>query len=846
MGTGLSWRWVLLMAWRDSRRNRLKLLLFVLSIVFGLSALIAIRGFRTNVEESIHAQSKELLGADVEFRSRNGFTDDAKEYIESFGGIRSDEIRFSSMVLFDDDKGSRLVQVRAIEPVYPFYGKIITRPATAGKQMFEGDFALVDESLIHQYGLKLGDRIKLGNTFLNILGILDRVPGENAVLGFIAPRIYISKELLPQTGLLEFGSRSNWRVYLKLDDVEGLDKKLNKDFVFRSENNLWVDTVKKTEDNMGRSFSRVSSLLNLIGFMAIILGGVGVSSAVSVYLNGKTESVAILRCLGAKSSNAFAVYLVQISTLGLIAALIGSLIGIGIQYLIPIVLKDFLPFELVISFSWGNLLLGTLFGWLVCVLFTLWPLLPLRKISPLNVLRSAVEKKRGLSKDPWVYGVGIALLTTLYGFGYTQTDSIKVNSALTFGVVGLIFGLALVAWISLKLLKWLVPNGLPFAARYGIANLYRPNNRTVLMVVALGIGFILVLTLYLVKEGLLKQLIVDRDGSGSNMIFYDIQIDQIDEVESILAANEMPVIETTPLVNMRIESVKGVPVKTLLKRDPQPIPVWTLVREYRSTFRDTMTDAETLTEGRFEAQGSLDNEPVSVTVEKGLAKDLDIGVGDRVVFDVQGLPIETEIVGIRGVDWNQVRANFFFVFPAGVLEDAPQFYITATHSPDNETTARIQRAIVGKHPNISAIDLRSILKTLDGVLSKISWVIEFMAMFTILAGLVVLAGTIATSRYQRVKESVLLRTLGASGTTIKRVLLIEFLAIGMLAALVGGVSSVVTAGVLMKFMFKLPIDIAWGKVLIGMGIMVVLTAMTGLLSSRGITNRSPLEILREE
>lgn len=850
--SGPGWKWVVRMGWRDSRRNRLKLILFVLSIVFGLAALIAIRGFRSNVQTAIQEQSKEILGADVEFRSRSEYNQEVEAFINSLDGERVDEIRLSTMALFESNGGTRLVSMRAFEPAFPFYGKPETRPDNLMERFHTGRYILMEESLFHQYGVETGDRVKLGEIHFEVLGIADRIPGESNLTGWVAPRVYISKNNLEATGLMQFGSRVSHRAYVKLENAENIDEELEKERGFFRQNEVSVDTVREEQRELINSFQQVSDLLNLIGFMALILGGVGVSSAVHVYLSGKMDTIAILRCLGTPSGYGVSIFLVQISGLGLLAALAGSLIGTGIQMVIPVFIEDYLPFALEPRFSWLDLAIGLLFGWLVCFLFTLLPLLPLRKVSPLRVLRSGIENPGTMRKDPWAYAIVGMLALALFGFGFAQTDNLKVNLAFSGGLILVLGLLALIAWGFLRLVKKLVPSRLPFAWRYGIANLYRPNNRTVLMVVALGLGFIIVLSLFLTKEGILTQLIVDRGGNSSNMIFFDIQPHQLAGVRELLEKHDLPVIESAPLVNMRISEYKGIPTRQLLQRDqdrddePEKPHSWTLRREYRSTYRGQLTDAEELVEGTFVSRSSLDEEPVPVSISEGLLEDMGLVLGDRLVFDIQGLPLEVEIGSVRKVDWNQVRANFFFVFPEGVLEEAPNMFIVATRTPDPEATAGIQAELIQLYPNVSSIDLRLILETIDGILTKISWVVQFMALFTIFAGLVVMAGTIITSRYQRIRESVLLRTLGADSKTIIRILFIEFAAVGLLAALVGGFVSVATTWALMKFIFHLPLVVAWEMVALGMVVMTALTAITGLLNSRGITRQPPLEILRQE
>ena len=856
-----NWKWVTLMAWRDSRRSRVKLVLFVLSIVFGLAALVAIRGFRTNVEDAIQEQSKELLGADVEFNSRSPFPEEIETFIDGLGGDRTDEIRLSTMGLFESNGGSRLVSMRAFGETFPYYGVPETTPEVSMERFHSGRYVFMEESLYHQFEVSVGDRVKLGEIYFEVLGIMDRIPGESKLTGWVAPRVYISKNNLDDTGLMQFGSRVSYRSYLKLENTDTIDEELDSQRRMFRENRVGSDTVQEEQRELINSFQQVTDLLNLIGFMALILGGVGVTSAVHVYLSGKMDTIAILRCLGTPSSLGISIFLVQISGLGLIASFIGSMIGTAIQFAIPLFIADYLPFELEARFSAVDFSLGLFFGWLVCFLFTLLPLVPLRKISPLRVLRTGVENPGTMKKDPWTYVIVAALAVTLFGFGFAQTDSLKVNLGFSGGLLVALGLLALIAWLFLKAVKKLLPKGLPFAWRYGIGNLYRPNNRSVLMLVALGLGFIIVLSLFLTKEAILKQLIVDRGGNQSNMIFFDIQPHQLADVETVLDENKLPVIEAAPLVNMRISELNGRPAREFMRRGPGPREEgrgrdrrdeddgpegWALRREYRSTFRDHLTETETIVAGTFVTEASIEDEPIPVSIEEGLTEDLKVGLGDRLVFDIQGLALEVEITSIRKVDWNQVRANFFFVFPKGVLEDAPSIYMLATRTPDPETTGRVQAELMNIHPNVSSIDLRSILSTIDDILGKITWVVQFMALFTILAGLMVMAGTIITSRYQRIRESVLLRTLGAGSKTISGILFVEFAAVGFLASLVGGFVSVAATWALMQFLFKLPLVIAWDAVAIGMLTMMVLTTVTGLLNSRGITKQPPLEILRDE
>jgi len=839
-------QWWMRMAWRDSRHYRLRLVFFILALVIGIGALVSIRGIRENVFRAIDLQSKALLGADLEVSSRQPFADAVNGVLDDLGGERVDELRFSTMAYFESSDGTRLVQVRAIEEAYPFYGSFDTQPEAAASRIQEGKYAVVEESLMLQFEADVGDWVKLGEERFQIAGVLEQVPGESALMGWVAPRIFIASKQVESTGLLGFGSRVYYRSYFKLDDTTQLEERLEEQRPLFREHHVHWDTVRERQEELGEAFGNMTQFLSLIGFVALVLGGVGMTSAIQVYLKLKTETVAVLRCLGAKALDAFMIYLIQVCILGLIGSVCGIVLGTAIQWLLPPLIEGFLPFELEMRWTWGPVLYGLLFGTLICVLFALLPLLPLRKVSPFRVLRASVEHGSGVWKDPWLYAVLLVLLGVLAAFTGLQSG----NWALSLGFLGgllVLFGLlALAGWILLKLVRKFLPRKLPFSLRHGLSNLHRPNNRTVLMVTAMGLGFVLIMGLLLVKESLLKRIVFDRGEDSPNMVFFDIQPGQLESMETILEEHALAVLEKAPLVSMRLLELKGRPVRELVLDKDNEIPRWTLQREYRSTYRGEMTDAETLVAGEFVSQASLEDPVIPVTVEQGLAEDMGLEVGDRMVFDIQGLPLDVQVSGIREVDWNQVRPNFFVVFPEGVLEEAPGFFILATHSPDVATTAAVQSEVVRKLPNVSAIDLRLILDTLDDVLGKVGWVIQFMALFAVIAGLLVMASSLITNRYQRVKEAALLRTLGASSQLISRVLMVEYLGIGAVASLVGSFLAMAASWTVAKWVFQVEVFTSWLWLLLGMLVMMLLTLFTGWITGRGIAKPSPLQLIRDD
>jgi putative ABC transport system permease protein len=361
-----------------------------------------------------------------------------------------------------------------------------------------------------------------------------------------------------------------------------------------------------------------------------------------------------------------------------------------------------------------------------------------------------------------------------------------------------------------------------------------------------GLGTFLLVTLQLSRNVLLTQLFPADRLQQPNAILFDIQPDQREAVVASVQAEGFPVLDMAPIVTMRMTSLKGRSTDRLLAETNSPIPGWTLRREYRSTFRGRLVASERLIAGRFVPRATEAEGPVPITVESGIARDLGLSVGDAVTFDIQGVPMETRVAGLREVDWKQVRPNFFVVFPEGVLESAPAMTVLATRVSDAASSARLQRTIVARFPNVSAIDLTLVLETLDRVVTQAGYGIRFMALFTVLTGLVVMAGAILTGRWQRVREMVLLRTLGASRRQLQQALLAEYAALGVLGALTGTLLACAAAWALARFAFRSPFTASPLVLMAAVLIVTTLTVVVGLLSSRGITRQSPLEVLRSE
>ena len=841
------------MAWRDSRSSRRRLLLFSSSISLGIAALVAIGSLGRNLEEAIQQQSKSLLGADLVLVARQPFTAENEALITRLDGETARETSFSTMLALTN--GTRLVNARAISGGFPFYGQLETEPPSAAAEFRAGGGVLVEEGVLQQFDARPGDTVKLGVASFRILGALRKVPGDTVAFATIAPRVYLAAADLAKTELLKGGSLARYRVHFRFrekTDVEALVKPLETDF---ARLRLDFDTVKKRQKDLGAALANLYRFLNLVALVALLLGAVGIASAIHVHIQQKLPNVAVLRCLGAPLADTFGIYLAQGLALGATGSLAGIAVGALVARQLPALVASFVPFAFAPHFAWSAALEAAAAGFAICVLFALLPLLEVSRVSPLAAIRAAYEGTTKRDPARTVLFALIALAVT--GFAMLQTERPREGLAFAAGLGAAFALLAGAAKLVVWLARRLTPASLPFVWRQGLASLHRPQNRTTLLLLALGLGTFLILTLHLVRDSLLTQLFPPTNGAKPNAILFDIQPDQRDGVIALLRAQKLPVLDEAPIVTMRLQSVKGVPTETLVQDKAKKIPDWVLRREYRSTWRTNLVDSEEIVAGKFvpvvpeggelgTRNSELGTSVVPVSLEDGIAKELRVSLGDELIFDIQGVPVTCRVASLRKVDWRQVRPNFFVVFPAGVLEDAPAMHVLATHVADAAESARMQREVVQAFPNVSAIDLTLVLQTLDGILTKVGFVIRFMALFTVATGLIVLAGAVLTGRWQRMQEAVLLRTLGATRKQIRQILLAEYAALGLLAALTGTALAVAASWALAKFAFKADYAVAPAPLLVALAGVTAVTILVGLATSRGIADQPPLEILRRE
>ena len=593
--TKAGFNWLLKMAWRDGKASLSRLFLFMASIILGIAAVVAIQLFSTNLKDNIQKQSKSLMGADFIVDSRKKPSEKVQKIIDSLGADAS-EVNFVSMAAFPKNEGTKLVKVRAMKGAFPFYGKLSTLPENASASYQELGGALVDATLLLQYNIKPGDSIKLGKVTFPIIGALKSIPGSTAISSSVAPTVLIPFRYLEKTELLQLGSRTEYQYFFKAPemDLELLDKKI--DPILDNEN-ADLDTHTNTSRNLGRRYDNVGRFLNLVAFIALLLGCIGIASSVHIYIKEKLKNVAVLKCLGASRKQSFYIYLIQIVSIGAIGGIVGAAIGTSLQYAFPYILKEFLPFSVEISITWPPIVMGITLGIFMSVLFALLPLLGTWYVSPLEVLRGQEENQQKPKAAKLI--VGLTILFFIFIFSFWMLKSVINGLVFTIGIFITFAIVAAISSLFIKLIKKFFPTSWGFTSRQSLLNLFRPNNQTMVLILAIGLGTFLISTLYFTKDILLSKTTLDNKKTDANIILMDVQSSQEQALVDNFKTQGIEIIDNIPIITMRMHSLKGKLANDIRKDTTVRMRRWMLNREFRVTYRDKLAETEDLVAGEF-------------------------------------------------------------------------------------------------------------------------------------------------------------------------------------------------------------------------------------------------------
>jgi len=835
------------LAVREARGGFRRLGIYAAAIGLGVMALVALRSFRADVARSVEREARSLLGADARLTSSRAFPDSVVAVLDSLAGEGAGVARSTMVASLVGSVRSgevRLLQVHGVEPGFPYYGDARTEPPDAWPPTREG--ALVDPAVLVQLDTRVGDTLRIGALRVPVAGTVEGLPTDVGFTAALGPRVFLAAEHLRATGLLGFGSLAEHRAYVRLRrdaDAEAFVDRYREAF---REARVSLVSAQEHARGLTDAVDALGRFLGLVGLAALLLGGIGVGSAVHVYVRGKRAHLAVLRCLGATQNTLFASYALQAAGLGLVGAALGAVAGVAVQHALPAVVGGALGVRIEPVVSWSALAAGIAIGTWVALVFALGPLLGVRQVSPLAALRHDVDPDRRALLRARVIAA-LAVVASVAALALLEAPSRREAAAFTLALAGSTAVLAALGWVLMRVARAVVPARAAYPLRQGVRNLFRPANQTVAVTLVLGSGAFVIGAIGQVEGNLVERFSLEGGAGDPNAILFDIQPDQAEGVRDLLGRFAQGTPSLEPIVRARLSAIRGVPVDEALERAPGPRPeAWAVRREYRHTARDSLTRAETLVAGAWwDEAPPAPTGVVRVSVEDDVARALRVDVGDRLTWDIAGRAVETVIASRRTVDWARFETNFFFVFEPGGLEGAPWTAVAVARIASDERLAELQRALLDAFPNVSVLDLSRLQETLDRLLARLDAAVRFLGGFATVGGLVVLLGAMAATRAERVREGALLRTLGARRGLVVRVLAAEYALLGTLATACGLLLALAAAWALVRFGFEEPFRPRPLRLAAVWAAVVGATLAAGLLGGRGTLERPPLEVLRE-
>ncbi|HEV3471488.1 MAG TPA: FtsX-like permease family protein [Pyrinomonadaceae bacterium] len=839
-------KFILNMARRELRASWKRLLFFFLCVGVGVGSIVALRSVIQNLNRAVAGEARALLTADVQVDSTREWPAGALAKIESaarppLAEARTETIEAPTMLRPADPsrEGALIVELKGIEPPFPLYGEFRLADGRAfDHSLLSGGGAVVAPLLLERLNLKGGDRVKIGEKEFEIRGVTAQEPG--AAGGFrLGPRVFVERGAVEEAGLAGFGSRTRRRVLLRAGEgrAEELAARLRAEL---GDSLLGVRSYRDSEENMGEQFARAENYLSLAGLVVLVLGGIGVSSVTRVFVEQRKKSIAILKCVGATGRRLTGVYLAQIVALGLAGSVLGVILAKAALMFVRAKFAGSLPPNMGYGLQAGAVAQGLGLGLLISLLFSALPLLRIRHVKPNLLLREADTQLPRRWLDVWRWAVGLLVVAGLMFLTSWQAGSVKVGVLFLAGL-GLT---AVLLYLCAGLLIFLVrrARGLgTFSMRQAVNSLHRPGNQTRVVVMAVGLGAFLVIAVQAVQSNLLEEFDLTRRGRLPNMYLLDVQKDQVEGVRRIVAERAGTSAELIPTLRARIVAVNGQEIDLDapgLRRERGR-----LGREYIVTYRPRLEYNETVVEGEF-----WDETPspgAEVSVEEGMLGVAGIEVGGTVTFDILGRKVTARVTSARRVDWRNSRTGFLVLFRPGALDHAPQTFIGAVDGPEAEPArSRFQRALLDAYPNVSIIDVADIMRGVGRILSNITLAVSFVGGFVFLSGVLILAGSIAMTKFQRVYESAVLRTLGARRSTLIAILLGEYGLLGLAAGAVGALAANALSYAAATYVFDIRWAFAPAANLLGVAATVLLVCAVGALSSLDVLTRKPLSILR--
>ena len=849
----LPWSSAIRIAWRELQASRVKFLFVVLSVAIGVGALTGVRGFSESLGRVLLGQARGILAADLSARMSRELTAPEQARLDAFAASSHIEqtkvTEMISMAALSTDPVPLLVTLKVVDPrIYPFYGSVKLDPDSTLATLLNDSTVVVDESLLVRLRAKVGDTLRIGGHSFRIAGLIRKEPDRLTAGVGVGPRVMMTRSAIEKTGLLQPGSRWTERFLFRLtpeENVAAIRVRLQEILP-----EAQVADFRESAPALTEGLNQATGLLSLICLVAMVLGAIGVAMAMRAHLQQRIDGIAIMKAMGARSSDVLRIYVLQTLMLGGMGAVLGVVLGVGVEFALPAVLGSLLPLRPPLRLPLVSVSGAFATGILTTMLFSIPPLLDVRNIRPSVVLRRMVENTgpggRGSwlarLRASWVQSLSIAVIVVaLAGIATALSNSWKGGLWFAGSLavsLAILLGLASLLLRGLRLLLARTRLSLPSALRQGLANLYRPGNQSAAVLAALGVGVMLILSVFLMQSSIVASMHSSMATSTPNVFIIDISTAELDGLRTLLqkqpgVSGEM---DALPILSARITKLDGTPIDQL---SAAAYP-----RHLRRTVSLTWSKAQP--SGLKLKQGawwSSDDAPQFAVIDR-IAKRLHLHVGSELTFESDGKTIVSRVAAVYSVDGQHISSRSEFIFAPKQLAGLPVVWYGAVHVAPAQI-GTMQRALFAAYPTVTVINIADILDTIQSVVGQITIVIRFLAGFSILSGAVILASSVASTRFRRIREVVVLKTLGATRNRIASVFSVEFVVLGLLAGIAGtlfanGLSAILLHLLTVDFVWSLRAD------LLAVLTTVVMAVATGWAASFRILGQKPLEVLREE
>lgn len=844
---------VLNMAWREMRASWRRLLLFFLCIAIGVGSIVSLRSLVQKMRAAVRREARVMYAADVQVGVNQSWKPEIKAVVERYFdsphvAAHTEVMGTQTMVRSVNDPNARPVMVilQGVQEQYPLYGEVqLTGGARYTHAMLKGRGILLPAGVLAQLNLKIGDEVNLGRLTFTVRGVIEKMPGYGINLRPL-PRVVVDYADAAGAGLTGFGSFV-WYVRL-FKAREGRDQALLEELTrdLKQERSYWLGSFRGVQNFANRILERMEAQLSFAGLVILVLGGIGISSVTRVFVQQKMKTIAILKCLGADNRHVLGAYLAQALALCLVGSLLGLLFAGALTLIIPRLFGGTLPFQFESGLTWRATFQGVGIGVLVTLLFSLPPLLEIRRVKPMLVMRPILEDTAGDERRIDWLSLGAALLIVLVLLALTsyQANSLRIGGIFIGMLAGTALVLNLIGAGLMRLLRRV--RRLPsFVLRQGVGSLYRPGNQTKVILMAVGLGTLFITAMRLQQANLTRELDVDLSLAASDMFLLDIQKDQRLAVEAIIARLTGAAPELIPIVRTRLVEIKRAP------NNPQTLDPDKFGHEQWVTYKPDLakTDGTVIAGKLWEPAPGVEPE---VSLRDDFARNYKLGIGDLMIFDLAGRRIEAKVTSLRRINWGFSVASggyhrFSVIFRPGALEDAPQTFVGEAKGPaPGAQRAQLQRELVEQFPNVSVLDFYDQVAFVRTKINDVSLAVNFLGGFVFLCGVLILTGSVAMTKFHRLYEAAILKTLGAEKKLIVYITLIEYGVLGLLAGVTGSSAAIMLTWMISKYGMRIPWQLIPSINLIGVAAALLLVMTVGVLSSWDVMTKKPLGILRAE